>query len=56
MPQGFPTQVTDFLRLKQIKEFVVALQARYGNSHNGKRSILKVVQGGPPEKQGSWLN
>ena len=57
MAQAFPTKkVNDFLRLKNTKEFVVALETRYGNSRNGKREVLKVIQGGTPELQGTWMD
>jgi hypothetical protein len=57
MAHAFPAKkVNDFLRLKNTKEFVVALEARYGNSRNGKPEVLRVVQGGTPELQGTWMD
>ncbi|PPK83937.1 KilA domain-containing protein [Neolewinella xylanilytica] len=58
MAQAFPSKkVNDFLRLKNTKEFVLALEARYGNSRNGSgREVLRVVQGGTPELQGTWMD
>ena len=49
--------VADFLRLNNTKDFILALESRYGNSHNGgKREVLRVVQGGTPELQGTWMD
>ena len=49
--------VADFLRLKNTKEFILALESRYGNSHNGgNKEVLRVVQGGTPELQGTWMD
>ena len=56
MARPFRKNVADFLRLKNSKEYIAALEARYGNSHNGRRSVLEVVQGGTPEKQGTWMD
>jgi hypothetical protein len=49
--------VADFLRLKQTKEYILALESRYGDSHNGgNKEVLRVVQGGTPELQGTWMD
>jgi hypothetical protein len=49
--------VADFLRLKTTKDFILALEARYGNSHNGgNREVLRIIQGGTPELQGTWMD
>lgn len=49
--------VADFLRLKNTKDYILVLESRYGNSHNGnKREVLSVVQGGTPELQGTWMD
>ena len=49
--------VADFLRLKQTKDFILALESRYGDSHNGgNKEVLRVVQGGTPELQGAWMD
>lgn len=50
-------RVNDFLRLKQTKEYILALEKRYGNSRNGdQHEVLRVVQGGIPELQGTWMD
>lgn len=59
MARSFPgKKVNDFLRLKNTKDFVNALEARYGASRNGngRREVLRVVQGGTPELQGTWMD
>ncbi|MCB9304114.1 MAG: KilA-N domain-containing protein [Lewinellaceae bacterium] len=49
--------VADFLRLKNTKDYILVLESRYGDSHNGgKREVLRVVQGGTPELQGTWMD
>ena len=49
--------VADFLRLKSTKDYILVLESRYGDSHNGgKREVLRVVQGGTPELQGTWMD
>jgi hypothetical protein len=49
--------VADFLRLKNTKDFILALESRYGNSHNGgQKEVLRVLQGGIPELQGTWMD
>lgn len=49
-------RINDFLRLKQTKEYIEALESRYGNSRNDdKQEVLRVIQGGTPELQGTWM-
>lgn len=50
-------RINDFLRLKQTKEYINALESRYGNSRNGgTQAVLRIVQGGVPELQGTWMD
>lgn len=46
MAKPFKKLVADFLRLKGTKSYIYALETRYGNSHNVKREVLRVIQGG----------
>ena len=52
--------IADFLRQKGTKEYITALESRYGDSHIGqnkpKREVLRVVKGGEPELQGTWVD
>ena len=56
MARPFKKNLADFIRINNTKRFVTALEARYGNSHNGERAVLEVIQGGTPEKQGTWMD
>lgn len=57
MAKPFDKKVNDFLRLKNTKDYILALESRYGNSRNGiKREVLRVIQGGTPELQGTWMD
>lgn len=57
MAKPFDKRVNDFLRLKSTKEYILLLEARYGNPRNGGNTeVLRVVQGGTPELQGTWMN
>lgn len=64
MAKPFGKRVNDFLRLKQTKTFVAALEARYGNPRNGNdhnikkpvKEVIRVAQGGKPELQGTWMD
>lgn len=49
--------VGHFLANKQAKEFIQKLEARYRNSDIGTgREVLRVVKGGSPELQGTWMD
>ncbi|MCB0854769.1 MAG: KilA-N domain-containing protein [Bacteroidetes bacterium] len=52
--------VADFLRTKQTQEYISLLKSRYGNLHIGqnspKREVLRVVKGGEPGLQGTWMD
>lgn len=58
MRKAFPSKkVNDFLRLKQTKEFIKVLESRDGNSrHGNKYKAFRVIQGGTPELQGTWMD
>lgn len=57
MAKPFKKRVTNFLQNKQTKEYIELLESRYWNSSNeNQREILRVVQGGQPELQGTWMD
>ena len=57
IPKPFGKLVGGFLRLNQTKDFIEALEKRYADSHNGsKYEALKVVRGGKPQLQGTWMD
>jgi len=56
MAKPFGKLPAGFLRLKSTKDFIVALQDRYADLHNGPIDALRVIQGGPAELQGTWMS
>jgi len=61
MAKPFKKRVNDFLRLNSTKDYILLLERRYadsrnGNSRNGKKETLRIVQGGSPELQGTWMD
>ena len=60
MAKPFNKRVNDFLRLQGTKDVILLLESRYGNPRNGpnepKKEVLRVVQGGTPELQGTWMD
>ena len=49
---GYSPLVTFVL---QVLHFLA--ESRYGDSHNeGKREVLRVVRGGTPDLQGTWMD
>lgn len=56
MAKPFKKLVADYLRLKATKEFILLLETRYGNSHIGKKEVLRVIKGGEPHLQGTWMD
>lgn len=57
MARPFAKRVNNFLRMEGTKEYILVLESRYADSRNGeKREVLRVVQGGTPERQGTWMD
>jgi KilA-N domain len=57
MARPFSKRVNNFLRMEGTKEYILVLESRYADSRNGeKREVLRVVQGGTPELQGTWID
>ena len=57
MAKPFKKYPADFLRLKQTKLFIAALEKRYGNPHNeNSREILRIIQAGDAKLQGTWMD
>lgn len=54
MAKPFGKRVDNFLRLQGTKEFILLLEARYSDVR--EREILRVMQGGTPELQGTWMD
>ena len=56
MARPFGKLPGSFLRLKSTKDYILLLESRYADVHNGgNREVLRVVQGGAPELQGTWM-
>ena len=56
MAKPFGKLVGSFLRLKEIKQYISLIELRYADSHNGNDyKALKVIQGGNPKLQGTWM-
>lgn len=57
MVKPFGKRVSNFLRLKETKEYVTLLKKRYSDpSYGSNRQALRVVKGGTPELQGTWMD
>lgn len=60
MAKPFGKRVSNFLRLKETKEYINLLESRYSHVSNGEkrhtREVVRVVQGGTPELQGTWID
>lgn len=54
MVKAFNKRLDNFMRLKQTKEFIKALES--DPSHVRDREMIKVIKGGVPELQGTWVN
>lgn len=57
MAKAFKKLVGHFLALKGTKDYISLLNSRYRDSDNGtNKEVLRVVQGGNPELQGTWMD
>ena len=56
MAKPFGKLVANFLKSKHAKDYILLLKARYSIWNNGKKEVLRVVQGGIPELQGTWMD
>ena len=61
MARPFPDKrINNFLRNQQTKDYLVLLEKRYANSRIGPnkqpREVLRVVKGGEPQLQGTWMD
>lgn len=54
MAKPFGKVVSGFLRLKSTQDYIVLLERRY-QAEPGKET-LRVVKGGDPETQGTWMD
>lgn len=57
MAKPFGKLVGHFLTLKGTKEYILLLDSRYRDSDNVvEKETLRVIQGGLPELQGTWMD
>lgn len=57
MAKPFQKPVGNFLRLSETKSYIRLLEARYSDVNIGKdRSVIRVLKGGTPELQGTWMD
>ncbi|MCB0212447.1 MAG: KilA-N domain-containing protein, partial [Anaerolineae bacterium] len=54
MAKPFGKMVSGFLRLKATQDYIVLLESRYQDQPG--REALRVVKGGEPELQGTWMD
>ncbi|MEM8524850.1 MAG: KilA-N domain-containing protein [Bacteroidota bacterium] len=57
MAKKFNKLIGNFLRLQGTKDFIVELEAQYaGMGERENFQALRIVQGGTPELQGTWMS
>lgn len=60
MAKPFDKPVSGFLRLQGTKEYVELLEERYGEQSlrmgEMKKEVLRVIKGGSPDLQGTWMD
>jgi len=60
MAKPFGKLIGGFLRTQATKDYIELLESRYEDLHIGqktpKREVLRVVKGGEPELQGTWMD
>jgi hypothetical protein len=60
MAKPFGKRVSNFLRLDETKRFAKLLESRYSDVSIGeegaKKEVLRVVKGGDPQLQGTWMD
>ena len=57
MARPFGKRINNFLRLPRTQDYIVLLKSRYAYMRNEKnKEVLRVIQGGTPELQGTWMD
>ena len=57
MAKPFGKRMNNFLRIEGTKTYIELLESRYANKRIGKnREVLRVVKGGEPHLQGTWMD
>ncbi|MEN0051392.1 MAG: KilA-N domain-containing protein [Bacteroidota bacterium] len=55
MARSYGKRMHNFLRLQSTKNFIVELESQYQDRKDGNFEALRIVQGGVPELQGTWM-
>lgn len=58
MARPFRKQIGHFLALQGTRDYILLLESRYRDSDIGgtARDVLRVIKGGVPELQGTWMD
>jgi hypothetical protein len=58
MARPFRKQIGHFLTLQGTRDYILLLESRYRDSDIGgmAREVLRVIKGGVPELQGTWMD
>ncbi|HFA47534.1 MAG TPA: KilA-N domain-containing protein [Bacteroidetes bacterium] len=58
MAKPFGKRIDNFLRLKETKQYIALLEYEINSdtSHVREREAIRVVKGGKPELQGTWMD
>lgn len=59
MAKPFGKPVGNFLKARHAKDYILLLEERYAKektSEGEKKEVLRVVKGGDPESQGTWMD
>lgn len=58
MARPFRKQIGHFLALQGTRDYILLLESRYRDSDIGgmAREVLRVIKGGVPELQGTWMD
>lgn len=58
MARPFRKQIGHFLALQGTRDYILLLESRYRDSDIGgmEREVLRVIKGGVPELQGTWMD
>lgn len=57
MARPFGKLVGNFLKSNHAIDYIMLLEARYSKWNNGEnKEVIRIVQGGVPELQGTWMD
>lgn len=60
MARPFGKRINNFLKSQHAKDFIKLLESRYSKWSIGQnkpeREVLRIIKGGSPELQGTWMD